>query len=82
MSRPQNNGLVEFIDDKPAMDGSLNCMDLIGFMFDDETTKVWEVWHEKFTQAKTGNCPYRNRCPRYARTMAKRSREPIQLTLF
>lgn len=82
MSRPQNNGLVEFIDDKPAMDGSWNCMDLIGFMFDDETTKVWEVWHEKFTQAKAGNCPYRNKCGRYARTMAKRSNEPIQLTLF
>lgn len=32
MSRPQNNGLVEFIDDKPAMDGSWNCMDLIRFM--------------------------------------------------
>ena len=82
MSRPQNNGLVEFIDDKPAMDGSWNCMDLIGFMFDDETTKAWEIWHEKFTRAKAGNCPYRNKCRRYARTMAKRSNEPTQLTLF
>ena len=82
MSRPQNNGLVEFIDDKPVMDGSWNCMDLIGFMFDDETTKDWEVYHEKFTQAKAGNCPYRNKCRRYARTMAKRNNEPIQLTLF
>lgn len=82
MSRPQNNGLVEFIDEKPAMDGSWNCMDLIGFMFDDSTTKAWEVWHKKFTQAKAGNCLYRNRCPRYARTKARRSNEPIQLTLF
>ena len=82
MSRPQNNGLVEFIDDKPAMDGSWNCMDLIGFMFDDETTKAWEVWHEKFTQAKAGNCPYRHKCLRYARTMAKRYNRPVQLTLF
>lgn len=81
MSRPQNNGLVEFVDEKIDSKGFF-CMDLIGFMFEDETTKAWEVWHKKFTQAKTGNCPYRNRCPRYARTMAKTQHEPIQLTLF
>lgn len=81
MSRPKGNGLVEFVDEK--IDGKgFFCMDLVGFMFDDETTKVWEVWHEKFTQSKAGNCPYRDKCPRYARTMAKRHNTPVQLTLF
>ena len=46
-------------------------MDLVGFMFGDETTKDWAVWHEKFTQAKNGLCPYRDRCKRYERTIKK-----------
>lgn len=66
MSRPQSNGLVELVDEK-SNDRGFFCMDLVGFMFGDETTKGWEVWHEKFMQAEAGNCPYRARCPRYAR---------------
>lgn len=81
MGRPQNNGLVEFVDEK--IDGkSFFCMDLVGFMFNDETTKDWNVWHEKFTQAKNGECPYRDRCKRHERTMARINKQPLQLTLF
>ena len=81
MVRPQNNGLVSLHDEKS--DGNVFfCMDLVGFMFVDETTKGWEAWHEKFTQAKVGNCPYRNKCKRYARTMAKNRETAIQLSLF
>ena len=81
MGRPQNNGLVELIDEK--IDGKgFFCMDLVGFMFDDETTKVWEVWHEKFMQAKNGKCPYRDRCKRHERTMARINKQQLQLTLF
>lgn len=81
MSRPQSNGLVELHDAK--LDSKVfMCMDLIGFMFNDEATKSWEVWNENFTQAKAGNCPYRDKCKRYARTMANRSRQPFQLSLF
>lgn len=82
MNKPKSNGLVELVDEKQLDSRAWNCMDLIGFMFDDETTKGWEVWHEKFTQAKAGNCPYRDRCQRYAKTMAKREKRPYQLTLF
>ena len=81
MSRPQSNGLVELVDEKSS-DRGFFCMDLVSFMFGDEATKVWEVWHEKFSQAKAGNCPYRDRCQRYAKTMAKREKQPYQLTLF
>lgn len=53
MGRPQSNGLVELHDAK--IDSKVFfCMDLVEFMFSDESTKDWEVWHEKFTQAKNG----------------------------
>ena len=81
MGRPQSNGIVELHDAK--LDSkTFMCFDLLDFLHNDETTKDWEVWHEKFTQAKSGNCPYRDKCSRHARTMAKRNRQPIQLTFF
>lgn len=43
MNKPQSNGLVELVDEKQLDSRAWNCMDLIGFMFDDETTKGWEV---------------------------------------
>lgn len=82
MSRPHNNGLVEFIDDKPDMDGSTwNCMDFWLFSGDEED-KSWESSHSRFLRAKAGDCPYKEKCGRYARTMSKRSNSPVQLTLF
>lgn len=82
MSRPQNNGLVEFVDERQGLDGnSWNCMDFWRFSFD-EVDKSWEASQARFLQAKAGSCPYRDKCPRYARTMAKRRNTPVQLTLF
>lgn len=77
MGKPQNNGLVEFIDDKQGMDGSWNCMDFHLFSFQEED-KSWEASHARFLAAKSGNCPYKDICPRYARTMEKRNNPPIQ----
>ena len=40
--------------------------------------EIYEVdilLHDKFMQAKAGNCPYRDRCPRYARTIEKRNKQ-------
>lgn len=82
MSKPKSNGLVELVDEKPGMDNnSWNCMDFWLFSGNEED-KSWDASHARFLQAKTGNCPYRNRCPRYARTMERHKREPRQLTLF
>lgn len=82
MSRPQNNGLVEFVDERQGLDGSSwNCMDFWRFSYDEED-KSWEASHTRFLQAKDGSCPYRDKCPRYARTMEKRRNMPVQLTLF
>ena len=84
MSRLQSNGLVELHDAK--LDSkTFMCFDLINFLHNDEETKGFEnrdAWHEKFTQAKSGNCPYRDKCQRYARTMERHKGEPRQLTLF
>lgn len=80
MGKPQNNGLVELIDEQ-GMDGSWNCMDFHLFAFREED-KSWEASHARFLAAKSGNCPYKDICPRYARTMAKRNNQPIQLKLF
>lgn len=82
MGRPQNNGLIEFVDEKPKLDnGSWNCMDFQLFEFGAED-KSWEAYHARLQQAKSGNCPYRDRCTRYSRTMERHKGEPRQLTLF
>ena len=83
MSRPQGNGLVELHDAKLDRN-EFFCMDLVGFLSNDETRKIgnWDDWHERWTQAKNGNCPYRDTCPQYERTMAKRIKKGMQFELF
>ena len=88
MGRPQSNGLVELHDGKLDSKAFM-CFDLLNFLHDDEDTKggdKWEdnfdAWLEKFMQAKNGNCPYRDKCARYAKTIAKRDKQPHQLKLF
>lgn len=72
MGRPQGNGIVEIMDEKPELDNSWNCMDFHLFSIR-EKDKSWDASHARYLAAKSGNCPYKSICPRYARTMAKRS---------
>lgn len=83
MGRPQSNGLVELHDAK-LDNNTFFCMDLVGFLSNDETREKGNLddWQERWTQAKNGNCPYRDKCARYARTMAKSGKRPIELSLF
>ena len=83
MGRPQSNGLIELHDAKLDRN-EFFCIDLVGFLGNDETREKgnWDDWHERWTQAKNGNCPYRDKCVRYARTVVKRDKQPRQLTLF
>lgn len=82
MGKPQSNGLVELVDEKTSLDNnSWNCMDFWIFSGKEED-KSWDASHARFLAAKSGNCPYKGICPRYARTIAKRSKQPIQLELF
>ena len=82
MGRPQGNGLVELIDDKPNGKDGFFCMDLVRHLTDEINERgdvSWEFWHKRFMQAKSGQCAYRDKCRRYARTLAKGG---VQLTLF
>lgn len=84
MGRPQSNGLVELHDGKLDSKAFM-CFDLLDFLHEDEETKGednWDAWVDKFIRAKNGNCPYRDKCTRYARTMERHKGEPRQLTLF
>ena len=82
MGRPKGNGLVELVDDNVYRGRGFFCMDLVSLMWNDEAVKGWEEWHKRFIQAKAGECPYRDRCKRYSRTMEKQGRRPVQLNLF
>lgn len=79
MNRPQNNGLVEFMDEKRVDDKAWNCMDFWLFSGDEED-RSWEASHARFIAARSGKCPYKDKCPRYKRTIEKRG--GIQLNLF
>lgn len=82
MGRPKSNGIVELVDEKPSIDSnSWNCMDFWLFSGREED-KSWDASHARFLAAKSGNCPYKDICSRYARTIAKRNKQPFQLKLF
>lgn len=80
--KPIGNGIVEFVDDKPDKNSGFFCMDLVLHMWNDEEVVGYDAWHERFNQAKAGQCPYRDRCPRHERTMKKIGKQPVQLNLF
>lgn len=82
MGRPKGNGIVEFIDDNADRGRGFFCMDLVMHMWKDEAVKGWNEWHDRFVRAEVGECPYRDRCKRYSRTMESRARRPVQLNLF
>lgn len=82
MGRPTNNGLVEFVDEKPHQDNNgWNCMDFWLFSGNEED-KSWDASHARVLAAKSGNCPYKDICPRYARTIEKKNKQSFQLILF
>lgn len=76
--RPKVNGLVELVDEKPVRNG-FYCGELVRFMWNDTSVKGWDAWHGRFVQTQAGRCVYRDRCPRYKRTMEKQKRKGIQL---
>ena len=62
MGKPQNNGLVEFVDDKQGMDGSWNCMDFHLFAFR-EKNKSWEAAHARFLLPNQGTARIKTFAP-------------------
>lgn len=56
------------------------CMDFMAFMYNEPNKK--DVFFEYWNMAKSGQCPYKSKCPRYARTLAKHPTYSRQLDLF
>lgn len=82
MSRPQTNGLVEFVDEK-SKDRGFFCMQLVAYLNKEVkmgTPKYAELWETRFTQAKLHRCAYMSKCPIFAKTQAKQAKVPVQLT--
>ena len=63
-------------DKKIGRDGM--CFDFLKFIGEEQEDVFFEYWH----LAKTGQCPYKSKCPRYARTLAKHPTYSRQLDLF
>ena len=80
--RPVSNGLVELIDDKPDKNSGFFCMNLVVLMWNDEHVNGWDEWHGRFEQARAGQCPYRDRCQRYEKTIRGLNNSTVQLNLF
>lgn len=79
--KPKNTGLVELVDEKRKEQGFF-CMNLVEFINEEAemgTEHYMEVWEERFTAARLGNCEYHDRCPIYKRTAKNR---PVQLNIF
>ncbi len=77
------NRVVMLVDDLINNDKKINngmCMDFLKYI-DDEPNKK-ECFFEYWNMAKSGQCPYKSKCPRYARTLAKHPTYSRQLDLF
>ncbi len=83
MGRPKGNGLIELVDEK-SKDRGFFCMQLVGYLIEERdigTPEYGELWDIRFEQAKNHQCAYKDKCPVYAKTIAKKSHTPIQLQL-
>lgn len=84
MGRPQTNGLIELIDAK-SHDSGFFCMQLVSYLNQEcqmGTYEYADLWDLRFSQAKNHQCAYRNKCPIFAKTIAKQPPPPpLQLQL-
>ena len=81
MGKPIGNGLIELVDEK-SHDRGFFCMQLTAFIMKEsqETGRtVADLWDERFDEAKSGVCRYRDVCHIYAITESKRGKQAIQL---
>lgn len=81
MGRPVGNGLIEIVDEKSKERGFF-CMKLVDYIIEEEEELIdIELWEKRFSEAKAGQCAYGEKCPIYARTITKRGKQPVQLTI-
>ena len=80
----RGSGLVELHDDKESNRGFF-CLQLVTYLGEEAepgTERYGDLWPERFAEAKAGRCAYRDKCPIYARTIAKHPPKPQQPSLF
>ncbi len=83
MGTPSGNGLVEIFGEKTKERGFF-CMKLVGYLNEEAkmgTPEYSELWEKRFDAAKSGQCAYKDKCPIYARTIAKHGKRPVQLCI-
>ena len=83
MGKPIGNGLIELVDEK-SHDRGFFCMELTAFIRKESKESgrtIADLWDERFGEARSGVCRYRNTCHIYARTMGKMEKRPVQLQL-
>ena len=83
MGRPQSNGLIELVDSKSENSGFF-CIQLVRYLNEERkmgTAEYADLWEVRFSQAKNHNCAYKDKCPIFAKTKAKKSHVPLQLYL-
>ena len=81
MSTPQGNGLVEIRGTKQKERG-FYCMKLVSYLNEEAkpgTEEYAELWRQRFDEAKSGQCTYKDRCPIHEKTITKYCH---QLSLF
>ena len=85
MKAPVGNGLVE-IAGSNAKERGFFCMMLASYINQEAKGQGYNayqsIWEQRFAEAKLGNCAFKNRCPIYAKTIAKHGKRPIQLSLI
>ena len=68
-------GVVELMDDKDTGKVGFFCVKLVSYINEEAemgTPEYKELWNQRFQLAKSGHCHYRNKCPIYERTKAKK----------
>ena len=80
MGRPQTNGLIELVDAR-SEDRGFFCMQLVGYLKEEERKTGDDLWEKRFSQAKSHDCAYKDKCPIFAKTVAKQQHVPVQLQI-
>ena len=79
MGTPKGNGLVEITGSKEPNETGFFCFKLVTFLNEEEeepgSDQYGDLWEARFKAAKEGACVYRDRCPIYAKTKERLSKE-------
>lgn len=76
MGTPRGNGIVEIRGEKTVERGFF-CMKLVSFLDEEAkpgTEQYAELWRQRFDEAKSGQCAYKDRCQIYEKTIKSKNK--------